>query len=297
MPGSVTSAFSESEDFEAALRAEGCRGLLITGRGPFRARLTQITLLALRLSATKEQLSRIAFVSVPADTVLITFPLDGGSSLICGGIASRSGEMGTLSPGEQAHIRTDGPFQGGAIWLPINELVRYCGALTGAPFAMWPAVTRLHPPVQAGRHLRGLHAAATRMASSRPQALVDCEAAHGLEQQLIHAIVECLAGGSADGDYPIEAPPPRHHGQIRAAASYPAGSGSAHEGNLRGALRLTAAAARPLRQVSGHGPNRLRPSPANVIGAPRPAGRKRRWGERRRGRAALRLPQRRPICR
>ena len=38
MPGSVTSVFSEAQDFEAALRAEGGAGLLVTGRGAFRAR-------------------------------------------------------------------------------------------------------------------------------------------------------------------------------------------------------------------------------------------------------------------
>ena len=36
------------------------------------------------------------------------------------------------------------------------------------------------------------------LAATRPDALVTAGAAHGLEQQLIHAVVECLAGGSAD---------------------------------------------------------------------------------------------------
>ena len=36
MPGSVISVFSEAEDFAAALREEGCLGLLVTGRGSFR---------------------------------------------------------------------------------------------------------------------------------------------------------------------------------------------------------------------------------------------------------------------
>ena len=44
MPGSVMSVFSEPDDFEAALGEEGCLGLLITGRGLFQARLTQIAL-------------------------------------------------------------------------------------------------------------------------------------------------------------------------------------------------------------------------------------------------------------
>jgi hypothetical protein len=31
MPGSVTSVFSEAADFEAALREDGCLGMLVTG--------------------------------------------------------------------------------------------------------------------------------------------------------------------------------------------------------------------------------------------------------------------------
>jgi hypothetical protein len=44
MQGSVTWVFSEADDFQAALRAEGCLGLLVTGPGEFRARLTQVAL-------------------------------------------------------------------------------------------------------------------------------------------------------------------------------------------------------------------------------------------------------------
>jgi hypothetical protein len=50
MPGSITSVFSEPGDFEAALRQEGSLGLLVTGRGQFRARLTQVMLPRLRFS-------------------------------------------------------------------------------------------------------------------------------------------------------------------------------------------------------------------------------------------------------
>ena len=52
----------------------------------------------------------------------------------------------------------------------------------------------------AGRHLRGLHTAAVRMAASRPQLLVDAMAARGLEQQIIHAIIECLATAKAGNE-------------------------------------------------------------------------------------------------
>ena len=85
MPGSVTSVFSEPGDFEAALREEGGLGLLVTGRGQFRARLTQVKLHRMRLSAAEEQLSRIAFVAVPADLILVSLPIRGRPGLIWGG--------------------------------------------------------------------------------------------------------------------------------------------------------------------------------------------------------------------
>lgn len=200
MPGSVTSVFSEPEDFEAALRAEGCRGLLISGRGQFHARLTQITLHVLRLSLTEENLSRVAFMSVPADIVQIIFPITALPLPTFSGIAARSGEIVTLGPGERAYARTVGPSEMGTIWLPVKELSRYGSALTGGPLTVPPAVQRWRPSAQAARRLRSLHAAATRTAIKNPQAVVDVEAAHGLEQQLVHAIVECLAGNSTNTD-------------------------------------------------------------------------------------------------
>jgi hypothetical protein len=41
------------------------------------------------------------------------------------------------------------------------------------------------------------------MAQTRPQALADAEAAHGLEQQLIHAVVDCLSSGSAGAEITV----------------------------------------------------------------------------------------------
>ena len=47
------------------------------------------------------------------------------------------------------------------------------------------------------RHLRHLHSAAIRLVESGSRAMIDAAAAHGLEQQLIYAVVECLSKGSA----------------------------------------------------------------------------------------------------
>jgi hypothetical protein len=50
------------------------------------------------------------------------------------------------------------------------------------------------------------------MAEARSGALIDIEAAHGLEQHLIHALIECLSTGLADE----ETPTARRHREILA---------------------------------------------------------------------------------
>jgi AraC-like DNA-binding protein len=197
MPGSGTSVFSEAEDFEAALRAEGCLGLLVTGPGRFRARLTHVTLHRLRLSATDEQLARISLVAVPADMLLVSLPQTVGSAAIWGGIRIGAGEFMTLGAGQRLHTQTDGSCRWASIWLPAAELVRY-----GSAFAVPSAVLACRPRPAMGRHLRHLYSAAIRLVERGSNALNDEEAAHGLEQQLIEVLVDCLSTGSA-----IDIPP------------------------------------------------------------------------------------------
>jgi hypothetical protein len=91
MPGSVTSVFSEADEFRAALLEEGHLGLLVTGPGAFRARLTQVALHRMRLSAAEEYLPRIAFVAVPHDMILVSLANRSGPSPIWGGDRDASG--------------------------------------------------------------------------------------------------------------------------------------------------------------------------------------------------------------
>jgi AraC-like DNA-binding protein len=192
MPGSRASVFGEAEDFQAALSADGVAGLLVTGRGQFRARITQVALEGLRLAAVEEQLARIAFVVVPAGIVLVAFPIDGGPSPVWGGIEIHPREIITLGPGQRLHARTAGPSHWGAIHVLGRQLAQYGRAVSGTRFAV-PSAARWRSPAAAVRELRDLHRAAIRMAEARAAAFTDIEAAHGLEQQLLHALIECLS--------------------------------------------------------------------------------------------------------
>jgi AraC-like DNA-binding protein len=194
MPGSVISLFSEPDEFQAALRKDGLLNLLVTGSGQFRARLTQVRLNHLRLSAGDEYLSRIAFFAVPEDVLSITLPFGDRPAPMWCGIEMRVGEIITLGPGQRVHARSDASSQWGAIQLPAEEFIRYAEALSGAAFII-PPVARWRPPRAALRQLRHLHQASIRTAETRSGVLADSEAAHGLEQQLIHALVDSLSAG------------------------------------------------------------------------------------------------------
>jgi hypothetical protein len=194
MPGSVTSVFSEPDDFQAALREDGVLSLLITGHGQFRARLTQVTLHRWRLWTSEEHLSRIGFVAVPANAILVLLPISSRVASICGGIGMRAGDIMMLGCGLQVHTRTDGPCRWASLRLPAQEIARYGRASIGAGVAVPAAAQLWQPPRAAIRQLRHLHAAAIRAAEVRPGVLISLEAAHGLEQQLIHALLECLSG-------------------------------------------------------------------------------------------------------
>jgi AraC-like DNA-binding protein len=207
MPGSVTWAFGEPKAFQAALHEDGVLSLLVTARGQFRAQLTQVTLHNLRLSAGDEHLPRIAFVAATADTLLISFPTGNRPAPIWGGLETKVGELITLGPGQRVHARTDGPCRWGAIRLPNEDFAQYGRALKGAEFVVSTAA-RWRPQRSALRRLHHFHQAAVRAVESRSAVLADSETAHGLEQQVIHALVECFAKGAA-----IEVPPTAHKHQ------------------------------------------------------------------------------------
>ena len=186
------SVLGDAEEFEAALRTDGVSDVLVTGRGQFRARLTQVVLYRSRLAAIAETLPRVAVVAVPADMVLVSFPIDRGPSPIWGGIETRLGEMIALGPGQRLHARAVESCYWGTVLTPEQQLVDYGRAMTETRFIV-PPVARWRPPAAAMRQLRRLHRAGIRMAEARIETITDVQSAHGLEQQLLDSLIECLS--------------------------------------------------------------------------------------------------------
>jgi AraC-like DNA-binding protein len=186
-----------------AMRDEGFLDFAVTHNGRFQAGLIQVALDRLRLFAAKENLPRIAFIMTPKNRILISLPLTGGSPQLWGGARADAETLITLGPGARVHTRTEGPSHWGAIWFPIDDFARYSQALTGKILTIPDFVCQWRPPAFASRLLRHILTDVVRAAKIRPDMLTASEAAHGLDQQLIHALIECLSGRPMNGDIPM----------------------------------------------------------------------------------------------
>ncbi len=203
MPESVTSFFTEPAEFASTLAKQGISNLVITGHGQFQARLTSIALHSLRLLAGEELLSRIAFITVPDDMILVVLQPGTGPASTWGGIVMQSRDIATLGAGFGTHVRTD-DGRWATILIPALELVRFGTAMVGHTFPVPVGIRRWRPPRVAGALLRRLHASAIHTVECGHPELIGREAAHGLDQQIIGALVECMSADSIMVENPMQ---------------------------------------------------------------------------------------------
>jgi len=191
-----TATFADTSDCQWALGG-GRVQLTVTGGDEFKVRLISLHLGHLQLLRGCEESPRIAYVSLPPSRVFVSFPT-GEAPLIWDGIELRPGDIVFHGRGERMHQRTAGASRWGLMSLPARQLASSSRPLAGRKIS-WPPVGRvLRPrPVAAGR-LLGLHARAGRLAETKDRSLAQRRFAQTLEQELVHALVDCLAADDAE---------------------------------------------------------------------------------------------------
>jgi AraC-like DNA-binding protein len=207
--GSVT--FTNPDDYQAAIGISGASfTLLLTGSTAFKARLTWLQLRHLHLLSARESVPRIACVTLPPARAFVSLPVSANAALIWGGVELRSGDIVFHSRGERIHQWTKGRSKWGLISLPHRQLALYGKALTGLDLAapQIGQVIRLPPSVVA--RLLDLHSSASRLAEAKPEVVAEEGAAQGLEQEFIHALVNCLTADDAYGNHFVK----RHQADI-----------------------------------------------------------------------------------
>ena len=190
--------YSDPNGYTAAF-GDARVNLTITGAGDFTARLTRLKLQHLELYWCRESLSRIAYISLPSERMTLSFPL-GSASPISGGFALRNGDMVFHSRGERLHQRSSGVCQWGLISVSTEQLANCGKALTGRPIAAPKASKVFRPAPAETLRFRRLFRQACRLAETGRKLIERPEVARALEQELLHAVINCLAADDETND-------------------------------------------------------------------------------------------------
>lgn len=199
-----TLTFGDPDAYAAAISDARVK-LTITGAGVFKARLTRLKLEHLEIYQYSESLPRIAYISLLPERIFLSFPV-GAASLTCGGFALRSRDMVFHNRGERLHQHSDGECRWGSISLAPEQLGCSSEALTGRPIAPPPASRILRPSRTEATRFQSLFRQACHLAEARKKLIESPEAARALEQEMLRAIIHCLAAKEVD-DHPRA----RHH--------------------------------------------------------------------------------------
>jgi AraC-like DNA-binding protein len=208
MVASGTATFDNPADYQAAIDGASIK-LTLTGSGDFKARLTWLNLCYLRGVRGRENLPRIAYISLPADRVIFSFPTS-TTPATWSGLELRYGNILFRGRGQRTHHWTAGESQWGLISLPPEQFAAVAKALTGLEITLPPDGRVLRPPRGAASRLLRLHSRVCRLAETRHELIEKPEIARALEQELLHALVNCLTEGDANGDLGRK----RHHADI-----------------------------------------------------------------------------------
>ena len=206
MADNGTATFDNPDDYQAGIGGASVN-LIVTGGGDFNARLTWLNLRRLRVLRASENLPRIAFFSLSPAQVFVSFPTIAGLPLTYGGLGLQFGDVVFHSRGERMHQRTDGESQWGLMSLPPEQLAACGKALTGLKLTSPSAGRALRPSRGAAVRLLRLHSRACRLAETRRKLIANPEVARALEQELLHALVNCLTADDANGNLKTR----RHH--------------------------------------------------------------------------------------
>jgi AraC-like DNA-binding protein len=204
-----TATFANPDDYQAGI-GDASVNLIVTGGGDFNARLTRLNLRRLYLLRGRENLPRIAYIALSPARVFVSFPTGAGPSLTYGGLGLQFGDVVFHSRGERMHQRTDGESQWGLMSLPPEQLAACGKALTGLELTSPSAGRALRPSRGAAVRLLRLHSKACRLAETRHKLIANPEVARALEQELLHALVNCLTADDANGNLKTR----RHHADI-----------------------------------------------------------------------------------
>jgi hypothetical protein len=208
--GSAT--FTDPEEYRARF-PRAIMHLVLTGRGDFKARLTWVNLARLSFIRVEESLPRVAFLSLVPGPLFIAFPIRNHLPALWNG---QELDLGTIllhsNQGDRIYQRTEGLCHWGMISLAPKDLAAYARAVAHVDLDLPPTPELLRPPSGAATKLRRLLTRACQLAETKPDIVANKQVARALEEDFLHASINCVLGVGRRRDRP----PPQHYSVIMA---------------------------------------------------------------------------------
>jgi AraC-like DNA-binding protein len=209
MPSSAVRTFTDPDEYAAAFRATRAEWT-ITGRGQFTAKLVRIDLHRLWMQRSSDNLPRVAHSATTTGRAIISFRTQPGPSQLSGGTEMHPTNIARLPEGVSSFLHSSGSASWGSMSLPIEDMISVGAAMVGCDLTAPRDRQIVTPPTAEIARLQRLHAAAARLAEDAPEILAHPEAARGLEQALVEAMVSCLGSGEVREDKSAQ----RNHAMI-----------------------------------------------------------------------------------
>jgi AraC-like DNA-binding protein len=199
MPSSAVLTFTDPDDYAAAIRATRAE-LTVTGRGQFAAKLTRIDLHRLWMQRFSDNLPRVAHSAAGTGRAIISFRTHPGPSLLWGGVEMQPANITRHNEGGSSFQHSSGLACWGAMSLPVEDMAAAGTAIAGLDLTPPRDALTVTAAPAAMAKLQRLHAAAGQLAEDAPEIIANPEAARGLEQALIQAMIDCLGEGEVRED-------------------------------------------------------------------------------------------------
>jgi len=206
MPSSAVRTFSDPDEFSASVRG-GTLESTILERGNFDAKQVRIDLYRLWMQRLSTDLRQIYHVDGWGGRAVITFHTQTEPSILHSGMELHANAITRLSMGQSYYCRSAGPTSIGSMSVQLAEMVSIGAVMAGTDLTPPRDTLIFTPPPGTVATLQRLHAAAAHLAETAPEIIANPNAAYGLEQALIEAMIGCLGNNEAREDSVAQ----RHH--------------------------------------------------------------------------------------
>lgn len=196
MPWSHVATYSDPYELAAGIRGVDA-DFVFTSKGDFRAEIVTIDLNRLWMMRTDETLPAILRETITSDRVTITLP---SAPMYLYGKELMPGEILAWGRGTPSHLRMPRSLNCASMSLMLEDLAAAGIAIAGRELASPLESEILRPAPESFARLSALHQAAVQLARTAPGLLADPAIAKALEQELVHAMIACVASRA-----PVEA--------------------------------------------------------------------------------------------